>query len=51
VLKLSEQQVEKLVSDYRVGGTVPRLARHFRVDRTTVRAVLDREDVPRRSQG
>lgn len=51
IQKLNEDQVAELVATYRAGGTVSGLARHFGIDRTTVRAVLDREQVARRSQG
>lgn len=48
---LSEAQVEDLVATYRAGATVQGLARQFAVHRTTVMAVLDRQQVQRRVQG
>jgi hypothetical protein len=47
--RLDAAAVDKLVTGYQAGATVPELARIFRVHRTTVLAHLERHGVPRRA--
>lgn len=49
--RLQSWEIEDLVAAYNSGRTIQQLSRQFLVHRTTVMAVLGRQDVPRRPHG
>ena len=49
--RLQSWEIEELIAAYNSGCTIQQLSRQFLVHRTTVMAVLGRQDVPRRPHG
>lgn len=48
--RLRPHEIDELVVGYRAGATVYELANLFRINRTTVSLVLERQNVPRRNR-
>ncbi len=46
--RLEAHEIDALVDGYRSGTTVYKLARRFRIHRSTVSQILERQEVPRR---
>jgi lambda repressor-like predicted transcriptional regulator len=49
--RLQEWEIAELTAAYNAGQTIQQLSRQFLVHRTTVMAILGRENVPRRPHG